>query len=102
RGAARKHATAKPSIIATVIATKELRWTVAGARGYNAMLDAPVAQLDRVLVSEAKGHRFESCRARHQTRRASPFFRASRRIRRCRRSRTRRGRLTVCTARHPR
>ena len=26
---------------------------------------APVAQLDRVLVSEAKGHRFESCRARH-------------------------------------
>src|SRR5262245_25456001 len=27
--------------------------------------DAPVAQLDRVLVSEAKGHRFDSCRARH-------------------------------------
>ena len=26
---------------------------------------APVAQLDRVLASEAKGHRFESCRARH-------------------------------------
>ena len=26
---------------------------------------APVAQLDRVLVSEAKGHRFDSCRARH-------------------------------------
>ncbi len=25
---------------------------------------APVAQLDRVLASEAKGHRFESCRAR--------------------------------------
>ncbi len=25
---------------------------------------APVAQLDRVLVSETKGHRFESCRAR--------------------------------------
>ena len=25
----------------------------------------PVAQLDRVLVSEAKGHRFDSCRARH-------------------------------------
>lgn len=24
---------------------------------------APVAQLDRVLVSETKGHRFESCRA---------------------------------------
>jgi len=30
---------------------------------------APVAQLDRVLVSEAKGHRFESCRARHSSRR---------------------------------
>src|SRR5438067_9546128 len=28
---------------------------------------APVAQLDRVLVSEAKGHRFDSCRARHST-----------------------------------
>ena len=27
---------------------------------------APVAQLDRVLASEAKGHRFESCRARYQ------------------------------------
>ena len=25
---------------------------------------APVAQLDRVLVSETKGHRFDSCRAR--------------------------------------
>src|SRR5687768_9676222 len=27
-------------------------------------MNAPVAQLDRVLVSEAKGHRFDSCRAR--------------------------------------
>ena len=40
-------------------------WTV---RSKNVMLraflDAPVAQLDRVLVSEAKGHRFDSCRAR--------------------------------------
>ena len=26
---------------------------------------APVAQLDRVSASEAEGHRFESCRARH-------------------------------------
>ena len=26
---------------------------------------APVAQLDRALVYETKGHRFESCRARH-------------------------------------
>jgi hypothetical protein len=26
---------------------------------------APVAQLDRVLVSETKGRRFESCRAHH-------------------------------------
>src|SRR5437667_155720 len=29
---------------------------------------APVAQLDRVLVSEAKGHRFDSCRARQRKR----------------------------------
>jgi hypothetical protein len=27
--------------------------------------DAPVAQLDRALPSEGRGHRFESCRARH-------------------------------------
>ena len=26
--------------------------------------EAPVAQLDRVLPSEGRGHRFESCRAR--------------------------------------
>src|SRR5438067_2815324 len=31
----------------------------------NSETRAPVAQLDRVLVSEAKGHRFDSCRARH-------------------------------------
>ena len=31
---------------------------------------APVAQLDRVLVSEAKGHRFDSCRAHHNLERA--------------------------------
>ena len=35
-------------------------------------LPAPVAQLDRVLASEAKGHRFESCRARHSIRIALP------------------------------
>ena len=28
-------------------------------------MQAPVAQLDRVLPSEGRGHRFESCRARH-------------------------------------
>ncbi len=28
--------------------------------------DAPVAQLDRVLPSEGRGHRFESCRVRQQ------------------------------------
>ena len=28
-------------------------------------ITAPVAQLDRVLPSEGRGHRFESCRARH-------------------------------------
>jgi hypothetical protein len=27
---------------------------------------APVAQLDRVSVSEAEGHRFDSCRVRHR------------------------------------
>ena len=26
---------------------------------------APVAQLDRALPSEGRGHRFESCRVRH-------------------------------------
>ena len=28
------------------------------------LTDAPVAQLDRVLDSDSKGHRFESCRVR--------------------------------------
>jgi hypothetical protein len=28
--------------------------------------EAPVAQLDRALPSEGRGHRFESCRARHK------------------------------------
>ena len=40
-------------------------WTASRPDRYNARAHAPVAQLDRVLVSEAKGHRFESCRARH-------------------------------------
>ena len=31
---------------------------------------APVAQLDRVLPSEGRGHRFKSCRVRHTTRAA--------------------------------
>jgi hypothetical protein len=34
-------------------------------RTIRAPLDAPVAQLDRVLDSDSKGHRFESCRVRH-------------------------------------
>ena len=34
-------------------------------RAANVCRPAPVAQLDRALASEAKGHRFESCRARH-------------------------------------
>lgn len=41
---------------------------VSGKNRYDLRLifsNAPVAQLDRVLVSEAKGHRFESCRAHH-------------------------------------
>jgi hypothetical protein len=29
--------------------------------------DAPVAQLDRALPSEGKGHTFESCRVRQQS-----------------------------------
>ena len=34
---------------------------------YNAALQAPVAQLDRVLVSEAKGRGFDSRRVRHKS-----------------------------------
>ena len=34
---------------------------------------APVAQLDRALPSEGKGHTFESCRARHFTSRFQPL-----------------------------
>ena len=33
---------------------------------YKHQLYVPVAQLDRALASGAKGHRFESCRARHK------------------------------------
>ena len=36
-------------------------------RRHRVSTQAPVAQLDRVLASEAKGHRFKSCRARHLT-----------------------------------
>jgi hypothetical protein len=36
--------------------------------------DAPVAQLDRALPSEGKGHTFESCRVRHLNRRCSSAF----------------------------
>ncbi len=34
---------------------------------------APVAQLDRALASEAKGRRFDSCRAHHLESRARLF-----------------------------
>lgn len=37
---------------------------------------APVAQLDRVLVSEAKGHRFDSCRARQSHMKAGTWLQA--------------------------
>ena len=37
------------------------------AIGYMKMHAAPVAQLDRALPSEGRGHRFESCRARHSS-----------------------------------
>ena len=42
-------------------------WLRRGARfGYmSSPSAAPVAQLDRVLPSEGRGHRFESCRVRH-------------------------------------
>ncbi len=30
-----------------------------------AFIQAPVAQLDRALPSEGRGHRFDSCRVRH-------------------------------------
>src|SRR5438105_15826003 len=36
------------------------------ANQLNEPLKAPVAQLDRALPSEGKGHTFESCRVRHQ------------------------------------
>ena len=32
---------------------------------WNTIPLAPVAQLDRALPSEGRGHRFESCRVRH-------------------------------------
>ncbi len=37
--------------------------------------DAPVAQLDRALASEAKGRRFDSCRAHHLESRAESLAR---------------------------
>ena len=40
---------------------------------YNALhYHAPVAQLDRVSVSEAEGHEFESRRAHHKMKRLIP------------------------------
>jgi hypothetical protein len=39
--------------------------------------DAPIAQLDRVLVSEAKGHRFDSCWARQRTQEANLSWESS-------------------------
>lgn len=36
-----------------------------GANRLNGSAQAPVAQLDRALPSEGKGHTFESCRVRH-------------------------------------
>ena len=48
-------------------AARALRVMSAGEHRQVRFAWAPVAQLDRVLVSEAKGHRFDSCRARHWT-----------------------------------
>ena len=44
----------------------------------NSFKNAPVAQLDRVLPSEGRGHRFDSCRARQTS---SCLFRAHTRAR---------------------
>ena len=42
-------------------------WTGVHGLRYDppAHTSAPVAQLDRVSVSEAEGHRFDPCRVRH-------------------------------------
>ena len=40
---------------------------------YKHRLYAPVAQLDRALASGAKGHKFESCRARHRNQGVTVF-----------------------------
>ena len=40
---------------------------LSSAASVNEIYKAPVAQLDRVLPSEGRGHRFESYRARHFT-----------------------------------
>ncbi len=40
-------------------------WQLIGAPCYSGAAPAPVAQLDRVLPSEGRGHRFESCRVCH-------------------------------------
>ncbi len=45
--------------VAAIDARIKTRYSYASSRM------APVAQLDRVSVSEAEGHRFDSCRARH-------------------------------------
>src|ERR1700722_1084494 len=46
--------------------------------------DAPVAQLDRALPSEGKGHTFESCRVRHfVAAKASLAYAPSGRVFRC-------------------
>ena len=47
--------------------------------------DAPVAQLDRALPSEGRGHRFESCRVHHFTDTPTSRVFAQQRLRRLRR-----------------
>jgi hypothetical protein len=49
-------------------------------QGDSTLAHAPVAQLDRVLDSDSKGHRFESCRVRQ-------FYTPSKYINRCRKRR---------------
>ena len=51
--------------LAPIELQKALRPLPAASQSAKWGLEAPVAQLDRALPSEGKGHTFESCRVRH-------------------------------------
>ena len=50
---------------AAVAARAGFRYLGGNAANLQSRELAPVAQLDRALPSEGRGHRFESCRVRH-------------------------------------